>query len=213
MPIVSTHRGYDSNAVKKGAIRPNGQLTFGNKAVNLWVYEVTTGWKMAGSSAQSSSTRTFSAHNFQQPSFTISCQFPSQQHMALTSDLIRKSHKALESSMILEIASASPVKAGNRKLKGVSKGIRAEGYVASFSRVHEHHVYAPDVTFDFIVERISSPGAWSDSSVEIRRLKSWHDIVQGIMAHDPNAGFTADPDGESNKAPVVIPDIIGDNTR
>jgi hypothetical protein len=210
MPITSSHKGYDSNATKKKALRPNAQLTFGQEKVNLWVYEVTTGWKMAGSTAQSSLTRTFFAHNFQQPSFTIACQFPSQQHMALVADFVRKAHKALESSMILEISSASPVPNGNRRLKGVSKAIRAEGYVASFSRVHERHVYAPDVTFDFVVERIDSPGDWADSTVTIRRLKSWHDIVQGVMAHDPNAGFTDDPDGESNKSPepVVLPDIV-----
>lgn len=217
MPIVSTKTGYDNKAIKKPSVRPNGQLTFGKEKVNLWIYEVSTGFAMSGTTAQSSRTRSFFAHNFQQPSFTISCQFPSQQHMALAAELVRKSHKALESSLLLQILSRSPVGASNRKLKGVSQPLSVEGYVQTFPRVHERHVYAPDVNFTFVVEKINNPGGWGDSSATVRRLKSWHDIIEGIMAHDPNAGFTNDDDANVNKSPnspntaVVIPDIIGDH--
>lgn len=195
--IATGNKGYDSRATKRDAVKPNGVLELLNggpdSRVNLWVAEVSTGWGMTGSAAQSSRTRTFFAHNWQQPSFTVVCQFPSQQHMALAAQLVRRSHKGLDSSLLLEIYSASPVNEGNRKLKGVSEPIRAEGHVKSFARVHERHVYAPDVTFDFVIERLDSPNAWRDTPITVRRLKSWHDILEGVMTHDPDSGFVDEP--------------------
>ena len=205
--IVKPDTGYDTNATQQPGRKPNGWLTYDGDEVKLWVYDVSTGWSMGGGAEQSSRTRTYFARNFQQPSFRVASQFPSQQHMAMVAQLVRRSHKGLDSSLLLEITSGSPVEVGNRKLKGVSEPIRAEGYIRSFPRVHERHIYAPEVTFDFVIERIDSPTAWKDSAVKTRRLKSWHDIIEGVMKHDPNAGFVADPDAD-----VTIPNSAGRTT-
>lgn len=206
--IASTTSGYDTNASNREGIKPNGWITYRGVEVELWVSEVTTGWQMAGTTAQSSRTRTYFAHNFRQPQFSVTSQFPSQDLMAKVAQLIRVSHKGLDSALTLEITSGSPVNAGNRNLKGVSKPIRAEGYVESFTRIHERHVYAPEVTFNFVIERIDSPGEWADSTVTIRKLKSWHDILEGVMRHDPNAGFVSDPDANVATPGVIIPDRV-----
>lgn len=187
-----TNRGYDTNATKHATRRPNGWLTYRGAEVPLWVQEVTIDFSMSGQTAQSSRTRTFFAHNFQQPAFGINCQFPTQEAMAEVAQLVRRAHKGLESAMFLEVlGKRGPT---HRNLKGASQNLAAEGYVLSFPREHMQHVYAPELTFGFTVERMISPHQWGDSPVKIRKLKSWHDIVESVMKHDPNAGFTADPD-------------------
>lgn len=208
MPIVSTSKGYDTNATQVQSVSPNGWLTYRGREVPLWVQEVTTGFGMSGSIAQSSRTRTFFAHNFEQVAITVNSQFPSQQHMADVAQLVRRSHIGLESAMFLEIlGKKGPT---HRNLKGASQNIVAEGYITSIPREHMQFIYAPDMSFSFVVERMISPAAWADSPVKIRKLKSWHDIVEGVMAHDPNAGFLDDPDGQTNTntAPDPLPPAI-----
>lgn len=208
MPIVSKAKGYDTNATQVVGRRPNGWLTYRGQEVPIWVQEVGTGFGMSGSTAQSSRTRTFFAHNFEAMTISVNCQFPSQQHMADAAELVRLSHLGLESAVFLEIlGKRGPT---SRKLKGASQNIAAEGYVENFPREHMQQVYAPEVSFNFTVERIISPRAWADSPVTIRRLKSWHDIVEGIMAHDPNAGFASDPDAPPTpSSPRTTPTFAG----
>lgn len=207
MPTTTTRKGYDVAAItaanKRLLGKANGWLSYGGDEVPLWVQEVTTGWSMSGSTAQSSRTRSFFPRNFQQPSFTISCQFPSQREYADVAQFVRRTHKGLESATFLEILGVRTgpiIQSGrrsgkpSRRLKGPSQNIAAEGYVDHISRTHEQGVYSPEQNFNFVIERIISPGAWADKMVTIRKLKSWHDIVQSVMAHDPNAGFTSDPD-------------------
>lgn len=202
MPITNTRQGYDvvatHGANDQAKAKVNGWLTYANVEVPLWVQEYSTGWAMAGSTAQSSRTRSFFAHNFQQVSFTISCQFPSQREMGDVTQLIRVAHKGLDSAMYLEVLGLrnGPT---NGRLKGASQNLAGEGYVKAITRVHEKGVYSPELQFEFVIERLDSPASWADSPVTIRKLKSWNDIVEGIMAHDPNAGFVDDPN--ANRVP------------
>jgi hypothetical protein len=195
-------QGYDSNAVSpsiradKEPPRPNGWLTYGKHEVPLWVFDVATSFAMSGSTAQSPQTRTYFARNFTQGTITVSVQLPTQVHLGRLTEFVRRTHRGMQSSTMLEIVGGGPSGNFRRRLKygGPSFNIAAEGYIRSIPREHMRFVYSPELAFEFVVERLIAPSSWADTPVNIRRLKSWHDIVEGVLKHDKNAGFEGDPD-------------------
>jgi hypothetical protein len=204
-------KGYDTTAVvDRDPPRPNGWLTYGKHEVPLWVFDVTTGFSMNGSTAQSPQTRTFFAKNFVMGPISVACQMPTQVHLGRLTEFVRRTHRGMQSSVKLEIIAGRPPGKFGRRLKygsGRHRNIAAEGYIRSIPREHMRHVYSPEITFDFVVERMIAPSAWADTPVTVRRLKSWHDIVEGVLKHDKNASFEGDPDanidtsGATNDAP------------
>lgn len=189
-----TSGGYDYTATAKrpDPARPNGWLMYNGEEIALWVFDVTTGFAMAGSTAQSARTRTMFAHNFQQPAIGVSVQLPSQKHLGDLAEFVRKTHLGMESNTRLEIIAGWPTKSQN--MKGPHENIAAEGYVKMIPREHMKQVWAPELTFQFVVEKMISPSSWSDSPVTMRNLKSWHDIIEGIMANSKDRAFVDDPD-------------------
>src|SRR4051812_44921812 len=91
---VPTNKGRDYTITSKRPDPPkqNGWLMYNGQEFGLWVFDVTTGFSMAGTTAQSARTRTFFAHNFQQPSISISVQFPSQKHSGDFAEFVRTTH-------------------------------------------------------------------------------------------------------------------------
>jgi hypothetical protein len=211
---TTTHQGYDYYAYhkRKDPPKPNGWLRYNGDELPLWVFDVTTDFAMAGTTAQSRRTRTFFAHNFQQPAISVSVQLPSQAHLGKLAEFVRTTHLGMDSNTRLEIIAGWPTTSQN--MKGPHQNIVAEGYVKTIPREHMKQVWAPELTFQFIVEKMISPAGWADSPVTVRRLKSWHDIVAGIMANSKGRAFVDDPDANrpdpsNQSATPGVPGTVG----
>jgi hypothetical protein len=199
---VATDQGYDYTyrrddpnyrPNRPDPDKPNGWLMFNGQEVPLWVFNVTTDFAMSGNTAQSARTRSFFAHNFQQPSIGVSVQLPSQRHLGDLAEFVRLTHRGMDSNTKLEIIGVKTAY-GNGNMKGPHQNVAAEGYVKTIQREHMKQVWAPELTFQFVVEKMISPSEWADSLPTIRKLKSWHDIVESIMANSKGKAFVADPD-------------------
>jgi hypothetical protein len=200
MAFKRTDQGYDVNAARRPTPpRPNGLLRFNGKDCFLWVFEVQTGFSMAGTRAQSYRTRSFFPHNVVQPAFTVMCQCANQQIYGDTIEFIRNAQTSLTSSMTLAIVSRSLY--DGHKLKGAHEDNMAEGYIKHVPRAHNRHEYAPNLQFDFIVERYLSPSTWRDAKNQTPEiLPSWKDIIE-----KKKRGFIPDPDPEQDQATLSSP--------
>ena len=153
----------------------------------LWVYEVQTGFSLSGTTGQSYQTRSFFPRNRVQQSITVLCQCPNQQNYADTVEWIRATQKSHSTSVKLAITTkVMPV-------KGQSLPLLVEGYIKSVPRSHRRFEYAPELRFDFLVERVDLPAAWADqlSAKELkgpRVLPTWKDVIekQGKFRRDPD---------------------------
>jgi hypothetical protein len=182
--------GYDERAVRGTDKRSNGTLTLGNNSVPLWVFDLRVPFGLSGSTAQSFGTRSFFPRALTQPEITLDCQAPTQVHYGRTVEFIRQSQKSLSGNVKLDITAGGP----QGILRGQHQAISATGYIRSVPRRHTRFEYSPEFSFAFVVAQLTSPTAWADDPVKIRQLKSWQQIVEGVMAHDQNAGFVDDPD-------------------
>jgi hypothetical protein len=167
-------------------------MTHMDKSINMWVFDVSVDFGLSGSTAQSSGTRSFFPRNLTQPSIHISVQCPTQRHMAELAEFVRTTQKFMWQPITLEIKSRAPDASTGRNLRGPHSPIKATGYVKSIQREHNANEPSPEVTFDFLVEQLFSP--WVDELAPVRRLKTWHDIIEGVLKNDQNAGFVDDPD-------------------
>jgi len=188
---VGTDKGYDVEHAGGSDVGSNGYFKFGTDQVPLWVSEFTTPFGLAGDTAQSVGTLTFFPRALDQTEFTFVCQAPNQKFYGQTVEIIRRAQKGF--------ANLAEVWLNGYKLpvlRGGHDAFNALGYVRTVQRRHERWVYAPEFTFTFIAADILKPTGWSTAAdlVKIRKLKSWQQIVEGIMAHDKNAGFASDPD-------------------
>lgn len=212
MTFQPTDKGYDVNATRKN-LPPhhNGRLYLGNfdsgDGVNLYVYEVQTGFSLGGSTAQSASTRSFFARNFVQPAFNVLCQSPNQSHYGQVVEFIRASHKlaitGVESNLEIYNANRLGASSGTNqygRIKGDHQPIKATGYVSQIPRTHERFMYAPDYTFSFVVAKMISPSAWSDQLITPEQMMTWHDIITKIMKNE----YITDPDSTKKK---TVPNI------
>lgn len=205
-PFQNTSRGYDVVATQLQGTppRPNAYLRFiggsdGPSSVNLWCYELTTGFQQAGSTGQSYRTRSFFPRSFVQPAFTIFCQAPNQKIYGDTVEFIRMTQRSMESSTIFDLVSRSRYTGHN--LKGAHEGNSAEGYVKSIQRVHNRYEYAPTFQFDFIVERYLAPARWRDQRNQaVQVLPTWKEVIES-----QKAGFATTPDPEIDQATLDSP--------
>lgn len=189
---IPTNAGYDvwGGVIQGTPPKSNGILEYkhgSGKKQKLWVYEVQTGFSLSGTTGQSQKVRSFFPRNRVQQSFMVMCQCPNQLEYGQTVEWIRESQQKQSTSVRLTIA------AKNMPVKGKGSPILAEGYIKSVQRKHSRFEYAPELQFEFLVERIYSPDAWKDTQeVTIRRLKSWRDIIDnqvksGFIRIDPDA--------------------------
>jgi hypothetical protein len=174
-------------------------MTHSGNTVSMYVFDVSIDFGLSGSTAQSSGTRSFFPRNLTQPSIHIAVQCPTQRHMAELAEFVRMTQKNMWEPVTLEIKQRNKTLYRNvgRRLKGTHSPIKATGYVKSIPREHNANEASPEVTFDFLVEQLLSP--WVDELAPVRRLKTWHDIIEGVLKNDTNAGFVDDPD--ANVAP------------
>ncbi len=219
---VTTDRGYDvrsgriqaektepyrdnkGHKVTRNHLIPhaNGRLSQINSTstpiVPLWVYEYETGFSLSGITGQSYKTRSFFPRNRIQQSVAVSCQFPDQKSYGDAIEWIRQQQKTRSSAILLQIIGRTvPV-------KGRNTSFAAEGYVKSVQRQHQRFVYAPELRFDFLVERTLSPSNWADSltTEELkgpRSLPDWKTVIekQGVFRRQPDAQATAPTVGEA----------------
>jgi hypothetical protein len=221
--MINTNQGYDVRATSPKANDRgiNAYLSYGREGrVPLWVFDVSTGFALEGSTAQSARTRSFFVHNASQPTVSVSSQFPSQESYGNVAELIRKAHLDIGSGiyMKLEIAARWPKGSEahrNNKYGGTHSPLGAYGWVQHAPRQHRQHEYSPTMTFDFIVKQWTSgwdagqsPG-WNDSAVNILRLKSWHDIIASLVKNSGGTAYEADPDADANDIAGTVGDTTG----
>lgn len=202
-------KGYDlSTRPRNGTPKANGWLSAGGDEVKLWVFDVSTGFALEGETAQSARTRSYFPHNASQVSISVSSQFPSQKEYADVTEFVRSTHLDMGSKSLckLEIVAGAPRNSRshrNNKYGGVHQPLSALGYVQTIKRAHKRHEYAPTLQFEFVVQKWiygwdgGDKTGWGDSAANIRRLKSWHDIVEGILRNSKGAAFEADPDADA----------------
>lgn len=205
MPFQPIDQGYDSNAVRQpnprkpprpDPPRPNGYLSFpGEDKCWLWVSELRTSFSISGQRAQSRRTRSYFPHNFAQPSFTVVCQCANQTIYSRTIEFIRSTQTSMDSSVHLWVIDATRY-SGHRNIRGRHRSNVAEGYIKSVKREHGRFIYAPELSFEFVVERHLQPSGWrDDDSVTQRILPSWKEVIEnGITA------YAKDPDPDSSIA-------------
>ena len=197
---ISTNQGYDvwGGVIQGTPPRWNGLLYYKSDSSAyqpLWVYEVKTGFSLSGTTAQSRSVRSFFPHNRVQQSVIVSCQCPNQLVYGQTVEWIRESQKKLSTSVQLTIFSK------NMPVKGLGSPIHAEGYIKNVSRRHVRFEYAPELEFEFLVERVFSESS-SDRGVKMRILNSWKDIIE---SQKKDGAFRIDPDEQTPSMPPITP--------
>jgi hypothetical protein len=205
--------GYDVNAVKK--VSPGGRnafLTLGKDDIGLWVYEVQTAFALGGGTVQSYRTRTYFARNFVQPKFTIMAQAPNQEEYARVVEFIHKAqHEALNNVTTKLQIIGGGLRNTAPRMKGVRRPIQALGYISSIQRRHERFLNAPEFQFEFIVSEMQLPKAWADDPVQIRKLKTWQEILDGILTENGGAGFVDNPDTPATGPdPDALPPNLAD---
>lgn len=203
-------RGYDVTFFgTDDAPKPNARLHFpwpGDKFVSLWVIDVSIDFGLAGSTAQSRTTRSFFPHNSIPPVITVQCIAPNQFLYGKTLETIRSSHRNLDTAC-LHVFSGGIAPAGSHH-KGQHDAVAAEGYVQNARRHHTKHEYAPEFTIEFTVSNMISP--YKDQTVDQKGLLDWHDITQKIIAQDKNSGFAEDPDVKTPRD--RLPSDLSDET-
>lgn len=223
---IKTNKGYDVTSVKvqsqqrevyrdeKGKrktrnrlnAKSNGRLyEKGDNKANgprLWVYEWGTGFSLSGSTGQGISMRDFYPRNRIQQSITVICQCPDQQIYGDTIEWIRTQHRKRTSSTVLEIVG----KTG--PIKGPNQSLAAEGYVKTVVRSHERFVYAPELRFDFLVERIMKPSAWEDKLSDADRLLGPRSLPDWNTVFIENGKFRRNPDRRKAASPPTLGEVI-----
>lgn len=206
MPFQPTGQGYDTNATRRPLPKGvNGWLKslLDGSEVPLWVYEIGTGFGMAGIKAQSQRTRSLFPHNMEQQQFTVSCQFPNQELYANAVEFIRSMQTKLSSSLILQVVNRGI--AVNR-LKGVHRDLYVEGYVLNAPRGHQRFIYAPELRFGFVAERIHEPQEWAGEEVKIKMLTTWREIIE-----EKKPGFVPVPELPRQTPPGTTGIALGPN--
>jgi len=177
--------------------------------VKIFVQEVTADFTLSATSAQGPFKRDLYPHNFVQPSYTINCQSPNQEHRARVAEFIRRSQlRSMQGLGLLKLFIPAAgdnvvtiVRYVNKRTKRTStsrivrnqKGARSalalEGYVQNVARGAERFVNAPDYTFNFIVAR-SLAGPFQDDPVKTSSLtdvKTWNQLLTGNFVTDPDS--------------------------
>lgn len=190
-PSADYGKGYDvittdMQATDTGAnawLRDSGD----NTHVLLTVLSVETDLSLSGSEGQSQMQKDFYPKNFQQPSFSITCQARSQQDVGRVAEFVHKAQRNAVSQgalMTLIIPSGGLQKTAasvrHQGMRGVRKGMQADGYVKSMPRTHKRHDPAPQFTFEFVVSRMHV-GVFQDQPYKVYKLATWSEIVDSVL--------------------------------
>ena len=181
-------RGWDVEkpARNAGAFYANATLSNSSGDVDLFVHDASTDFSLAGSTAQSSKTRSFFPRNFTQQAFRIMGQCVNQEDFGNLAEFVHQSQRDIVNSgdpVRLRISSKPKMVnlPSGGKTKGEHTGLSLEGYVNNFARAHKRFEYSPEYQFDFVVSRYSDTSgafdALASTPVIIRNLRSWTDIV------------------------------------
>lgn len=163
----------------------------GGPSVNLWVNNVEIDFGLSGTTAQSAKIRSFFAHNSNPPIFTVQCQAPNQYVYGKTIEFMRSSQRGFSDLAYLHIRGGG--NKANNSTRGPHKDLSAEGYVETVARRHDNQQRgAQTFTFSFVTAFMHQP--WVDTAYDPPPILTWKDVVEKIIANDPNAGFAANPD-------------------
>ena len=210
-------RGYDVTTsdmqANEGGVNAWLSDSADNTHVKLTVIAVETDLRLAGTEGQAQLQKDFYPRNFQQPSFTITCQARSQKEIGRVAEFVHKAQRNAVSQgslMGLTIPSGGlnhtrAAANGSRDgMRGTRKGLSMAGYVKSMPREHRRHEPAPKFTFDFVVARMNA-GPFQDQPYKVYRLASWSDIVDSVLKDH----FIKPPKTEEQEAAAeVIRDVV-----
>lgn len=189
-PQTSYKGGYDVKTSSMQATDAGANCYLVDESDNthilLHVVEVTTNFALNGSTGQSNLKRDFYPRNFQQVSWSFTCQAPSQRHMGRIAEFIHKSQRnCVRGDSLMGLVfprgglrrtAATPNHDG---MKGTHMGLSMAGYIQGIDRVHERFEPAPTYSFDFVVSRMRS-GPFTDKPYVAYTLVKWNDLVQLI---------------------------------
>jgi hypothetical protein len=192
-PVTLFGKGYDVITTANQA-NDSGTNAFlsdsaDNTHVLLTVKAVETDLSLAGSRGQSPLQQDFYPRNFQQPSFTITCQARSQAEIGRISEFVHKAQRnsVSQGSLMTLIIPAGGLNhtrnltsSGRNSMRGTRKGMQITGYVKSMPRSHRRHDPAPTFAFDFVVARMHS-GVFQDQPYKAYKLASWSEIVDSVL--------------------------------
>lgn len=196
-------RHHDVNASQKGAsARLYNQV---GDHISLWVYEVESGFEMAGTRAQSAQKRDFYPHNFVQPALKVRGQTANNYEFNRLSEFVRFAQRrgvfygehGLDRPTIDFVLFGNGVKTA-RGHKGEHQALKLEGIIPTIPRGARRFEFAHDYEFDFIVTK-SVSGLMKDEEYRARKLLSWAEIVTPgsggfVQRQNDDSGFTNDPD-------------------
>jgi hypothetical protein len=190
-PNASYRKGYDvtttdmqANQSGANAILSDG---FDHSQIKLTVAMVETDLALAGSDGQSALQKDFYPRNFQQTSFTLTCQTRSQGEAGRLAEFIHKAqrHSISQGSLMKLIIPSGGLKKTRASInrdgmRGRRKGMLIDGYVKSIPRGHRRHDPAPVVVFDFVVANMHS-GIFTDQPYKVYKLATWSEIVDAVI--------------------------------
>jgi hypothetical protein len=195
-PDVPFGQGYDAKTTDMQAHEGGANAwlsdTADNTHVKLTVIAVETDLSLAGSQGQSQMQRDFYPRNFQQPSYTITCQARSQQEVGRVAEFVHKAqrHAVSQGSLMGLVipgggmkrtaASADTKRDG---MRGKRNGMSLSGFVKNAPRAHRRHDPAPTFALEFTVAR-SHAGIFQDQPYKVYKMASWSDIVGSVLEHN-----------------------------
>jgi hypothetical protein len=192
-PVTQFGTGYDVITTDKQATDSGANAYLSDSADNthvlLTITAIETDLSLAGSRGQSQLQQDFYPRNFQQPSFTITCQARSQKEVGRVAEFVHKAQRnavAQGALMSLIVPSGglrhtrSSTSSGRPGMRGTRKGMHCSGYVKSMPRSHKRHDPAPTFSFDFVVARMYS-GVFQDQPYKVYKLATWSEIVDSVL--------------------------------
>ena len=224
-PGADYGKGYDvrTTDMQANEVGVNAWLSDSadNTHVKLTIISVETDLKLAGSEGQSQLQKDFYPKNFQQPSFTITCQTRSQQEVGRIAEFVHKAQRnAVSRGSLMGLIipggglnhTRAPADNSRDGMRGVRRGINMTGFVQDMPRVHKRFDPAPKIAFDFVVSRMHS-GVFQDQPYQVYKLATWSDIVDTVLKHNfIKPPKTAEQEGQQEAIREVIDSIewIGD---
>lgn len=195
-PDVAFGKGYDVKTTDMQANESGVNAWLSDSAdnthVKLTITSIETDLKLSGTRGQSQLQQDFYPRNFEQPSFTITCQARSQKEMGRVAEFVHKAQRNAVSQgslMALIIPQGglrnTRASADNKRdgMRGVRRGMNMTGFVKSMPRTHKRFEPAPTFVFDFVVSRMHA-GVFQDQPYKVYKLATWNDIVETVLKHN-----------------------------
>lgn len=224
-PSVAYGQGYDvaTTDMQANEAGANAWLTddADNTHVKLTVIAIETDLRLSGSTGQSQMQRDFYPRNFEQPSFTVTCQARSQKEIGRVAEFVHKAQRnAVSQGSLMSLivpggglkntAASSDTKRDG--MRGRRRGMQATGYVRAMPRSHRRHDPAPRFVFDFVVARMHS-GVFQDQPYKVYALATWSEIfdnmLEGHMVKPPKS-IEQEQQAEAIREAVEAIEWLGD---